>query len=166
MLQDAQNLISPITGGKASLHWEWRDIEFRKESFHVMVPYYVCEDTQEQFTTTESDGVWMAQLRNQYCSKYGIPYTDEIIAVREKYGLSALKMSQILGFGENQWRKYEQEEIPSLSNGKMIRSIMNPKVFLDLVESSRGILTEKEYNKITERVKEVISSSDNYHIEN
>lgn len=165
MLQDAKNMVSPITGGKVSLHWEWRDIDFRKENFRVMVPYYVCEDTKEQFTTTESDGIWYAQLRNQYCKKYGIPFTDEIIEVRERYGVSALKMSLILGFGENQWRKYEQEEIPSLSNGKMIRSIMNPKVFLDLVESSKELLNDKEYSKITNKVKEIIASSEEYHIE-
>lgn len=64
----------------------------------------------------------------------------EIVAVREKYGLSAAKMAAILGFGPNQWRKYEQEEIPSVSNGRMIRSIMNPKVFLDMVESAREVL--------------------------
>lgn len=165
MLYDAKNMISPFTGGKVTLHWEWRDMVFRKEKYRVMFPYYKCEDTGEQFTTTESDGIWMAQMRNHYCYKYGIPFTDEIIAVRERYGISALKMSLILGFGENQWRKYEQEDIPSLSNGKMIRSIMNPRVFLDLVESSRGVLTDKEYDKIKNKVNSVIQDSINYHIE-
>lgn len=165
MLQDEKNLISPLTGGKMTLHWEWRDMTFRKETYRVMFPYYLCEDTKEQFTTTESDGIWLHQIHNQYCSKYGIPYTDEIIAVRERYGLSASKMSLILGFGENQWRRYEQEEIPSLSNGKMIRSIMNPRVFLDLVEGSKSILTEKEYLKIKNKVCDEIKQSEDYLIE-
>lgn len=165
MLQDPKNMISPLTGGKVTLHWEWREIEFRKETFKVMAPYYVCEDTKEQFTTTDSDNVWVMQMHNQYCSKYGIPYTDEICAVRERYGLSASKMSLILGFGENQWRKYEQGEIPSLSNGKMIRSIANPKSFLDLVESARGFLSEKDYSRIKSKVNEVIGDYDDYPIE-
>ncbi len=166
MLQDCKNMISPFTGGKVSLHWRWEDMEFRKDKIRVVVPYYICEDTKEQFTTTESDGVWMNQLHNHYCSKYGIPFTDEIIALRERYGISALKMSLILGFGENQWRRYEQEEIPSLSNGKMIRSIMNPKVFLDLVECSKSVLTEKEYEKITSKVMNVIATSEDFRIMN
>lgn len=165
MMQNTKDMRSPITGGKVSLCWEWRDMEFRKETFRVMFPYYRCEDSGEQFTTTESDGVWYAQLHNQYCRKYGIPYIDEIRAIRERYGVSALKMAAILGFGPNQWRMYEQEEIPSVSNGRMIRSIMNPKVFLDMVESAREMLTEKEYLKITQRVKDIIASSSNYHIE-
>lgn len=165
MLQDKDKLVSPITGGKMSLEWEWRDMEFRKEKFRVMFPYYRCEDTGEQFTDTETDGVWLAQVRNMYCQKYGIPYTDEIVAVRERYGVSATKMSLILGFGENQWRKYEQEEIPSVSNGKMIRSIMNPLVFKDMLESSRHLLTEKEFSKISAKVEEAINESEKSRVE-
>lgn len=165
MIQDPKTMKSPITGGKLTLEWEWRELDFRKEKFRVMVPYYKCADTGEQFTTTESDGVWYAQLHNQYCKKYGIPYMDEIVAVREKYGLSAAKMAAILGFGPNQWRKYEQEEIPNVSNGRMIRSIMNPKVFLDMVESAREVLTDKEYEKIRARVQQLVVDSDRYHIE-
>lgn len=158
MLQDSNNLVSPLTGGIASLHWEWREIEFRKETFKVMVPFYVCEDTKEQFTTTESDNVWVMQMHNQYCAKYGIPYTDEIVSIRARYGLSASKMSLILGFGENQWRRYEQGEIPSLSNGKMIRSIANARSFLDLVESTKELLTEKEYSRIKAKVIEIVDA--------
>ena len=44
----------------------------------------------------------------------------------------------ILGFGTNQYRLYEMGEVPSESNGKMIRSAMNPQVFLDLVRSTRS----------------------------
>jgi len=165
MIQDPKTMRSPITGGKVTLEWEWRQMEFRKETFRVMFPYYWCADTGQQFTTTQSDGVWYAQVRNQYCQKYGIPYMDEIVAVREKYGLSAAKMSAILGFGPNQWRKYEQEEIPNVSNGRMIRSIMNPKVFLDMVESARWVLAEKEYERIRARVQQLVDQSDRYKIE-
>jgi len=165
MIQNPKTMKSPITGGPVTLELEWREMEFRKEKFRVMFPFYRCADTGEQFTTTESDEVWYAQLHNQYCRKYGIPYQDEIVAVREKYGLSAAKMSAILGFGPNQWRKYEQEEIPNVSNGRMIRSIMNPKVMLDMVESAREVLTEKEYDKIRVRVQQLVADSDRHHIE-
>jgi uncharacterized phage-associated protein len=74
-------------------------------------------------------------------------------------------MSAILGIGTNQWRLYESGEVPSVSNGRMIRSIMNPKVFLDLVESARQLLAEKEYNAITAKVKQVIAQSDKFHMD-
>ncbi|MCF0225568.1 MAG: XRE family transcriptional regulator, partial [Fibrobacter sp.] len=162
MIEDPRTMKSPITGGKMTLHWEWREMEYRKEKYRVMFPFYRCEDTGEQFTTTESDGVWWNQVLQQYCQKYGLPYKDEIIALRKHYGVNATKMSLILGFGENQYRKYEQEEFPNVSNGRMIRSAMNPMVFLDLVESARGILSETEYEKITTRLKSIIADGDRW----
>lgn len=157
-----KRLESPITGGIMTLEWEEREMTFRKESYKVMFPFYKCHDTGEQFTTTESDGVWLAQLRNQYCQKYGIPYTDEIVGIREKYGLSAAMMSEILGFGANQWRKYEQEEIPSVSNGRMIRSIMNPKVMLDILNNAKPSLEAKDYARISQKIESAIRNSDQY----
>lgn len=162
MLQ--KQMISPITGKMMPLLWEKREMFFRKEAFCVMFPYYKCLDSGEQFTTTESDGVWYQQLTNQYCSKYYIPFQDEIISIREKYGLSAAAMSKILGFGPNQWRRYEQEEVPNVSNGRMIRSIMNPKVMLDMVKIAHGSLDEKEYERLVGKVSSIIGQSKQYHI--
>ena len=147
---------SPIAGNHVHVIYTPDTFEFRGEKFGITYISYRDDEHGEEFTTTESDTVWYNQATNQYRAKYGIPYTDEIVALRERYGVSAAKMSAILGFGVNQYRLYEMGEVPSESNGKMIRSAMNPRVFLDLVESSRHQLTDKEYTKITARVQEAI----------
>ena len=158
-------MLSPYTDKEMKVVYEPRTWNFRGEEYDYIHTAYRCEDTGEQFTTCESDDADYFQVANQYRIKYGIPFTDEIIAIRNRYGVSAAKMSAILGIGTNQWRLYETGEVPSVSNGRMIRSIMNPKVFLDLVESARQVLTEKEYNTITEKVKRVIEQSSDYHAE-
>lgn len=146
------------------LVYEPRTWSFRGEEYEYIHTAYKCEDTGELFTTCESDDAGFMQVANQYRVKFGIPFTDEIVAVRSRYGVSAAKMSAILGIGTNQWRLYESGEVPSVSNGRMIRSIMNPKVFLDLVESIRQQLTDKEYANIKEKVQNVIAQSKDYHL--
>lgn len=136
--------------------------EFRGEKYPYVHIAFRDDEHDEQFTTTASDTVCYEQVTNQYRAKYGIPYTDEIVAVRQRYGISAAKMSLILGIGINQYRLYEQGEVPNVSNGRMIRSIMNPKVMLEMVESSKNELSASEYDKITGRVKTVIAESDSY----
>ena len=138
---------------------------YRGEKYHFTYVSFRDDADGESYTTTESDTVWYNQMTNQYREKYGIPYTDEIIALRKRYGLSAAKMSVILGFGANQYRLYEEGEVPSESNGKMIRGAMNPRVFLDLVYSSRHQLSEREYAKIVARVNEVIADAPKWHNE-
>lgn len=151
--------ISPFTGKPMRVVYEPESFEFRGSKYDCTYISFHDDVEGESYTTTESDGVWYNQVTNQYRERHGIPYQDEIIALRERYGLSASKMSVILGFGANQYRLYEEGEVPSESNGKMIRSAMNPKVFLDLVKSSRHQLPDREYAKITARVEEVMAQS-------
>ncbi len=44
---------SPFTGGRVFLVEDTETQEFRKEQYTVHVRYYVCEDTGEEFNTTE-----------------------------------------------------------------------------------------------------------------
>jgi DNA-binding transcriptional regulator YiaG/uncharacterized phage-associated protein len=150
---------SPYTGKEMRLVYEQRTWNFRGEEYPYIHTAYKCEDTGEQFTTDQTDTVGFIQATNQYRAKYGIPYTDEIIAIRARYGISAAKIAAILGIGTNQWRLYESGEVPSVSNGRIIRSIMHPMVFLDMVESSRPLLSDKEYANITQKVQVIISQS-------
>lgn len=128
-------------------------VTYRDEDYPCVVTLFQDEESGEPYTTTESDTVWFNQVTNQYRAKHGIPYTDEIIALREKYGLSAAKMSAILGFGVNQYRLYEMGEVPNEIDGKKIRDAMNPYVFQDLVKDSHNQLTNQERTEMIVRVE-------------
>ena len=114
---------SPLTGGRVKEVSTMEEKIFRKEKFRVHVRYCVCEDSGEQFTTTEQDILQFNDLYSQYRIRHGIPFPDEIKDIRQKYGLNYSQISRILGFGANQYAKYESGEIPSESNGKMIAAI-------------------------------------------
>lgn len=143
---------SPITGKKMNLIREKRYMNFRKESFEIIFHYYKCEDTGEQFTTTALDEINMSQVYNQYRDKFNVPFPDEIIKIREKYGLSAVKMSEILGFGVNSYRQYEAGEMPSIANAKLIQMVDDPKKFIDMVELC-GTLNEKLKTKYIQKAR-------------
>lgn len=149
---------SPFTGNEMKKVCEKRTWKFRGEQYEYMHTAWLCEDSGELFTTDETDDAGYAQVTNQYRVRYGIPFTDEILAVRDKYGVPAAKMSQILGIGINQWRLYENGEVPSVSNGRMIRSIMNPETFLNYVHCSKNLLGDNEYRRITARIEDIMKS--------
>lgn len=143
---------SPMTGKDMKLTKESRSMDFRKEKMEIVFHYYKCEDSGEQFTTTELDEVNMNQVYNQYRDKFNIPFPDEIIRIREKYGLSAAKMSEILGFGVNSYRQYEAGEMPSVANAKLIQMMDDPKKFMDMVELC-GTLDENVKVKFIQKAK-------------
>ena len=108
-----KTMTSPFTGGVAMLLSEPSTLVYRKETFRYVHQFYECQDSHERFTTSELDEANLAQVTNQYRAKYGIPFPEEIKRIRQHYGLSASKMSEILGFGENQYRLYENGEMPN-----------------------------------------------------
>lgn len=146
---------SPFTGGDAELKKEPRVLEYRKGSFEILYHYYKCVDSGEQFTTTEIDTLNINQVHNKYREKYGIPFTDEIQGIREKYGLSATKMSAVLGLGVNVYRNYEAGEMPSVATGRLIRLAQVPDEFRKLLEMSRNALEPAEYERVKKKVDSV-----------
>lgn len=133
---------SPITGLEMKLTKEQRSMIFRKETFDIIFHYYQCEDSGEQFTSAALDELNMNQVYNQYRDKFNIPFPDEINNIRGKYGLSASKMSEILGFGVNSYRQYEAGEIPSVANAKLIQMVDDPQNFMEMTALC-GTLDEK-----------------------
>lgn len=165
---------SPITGKDMALVKERKAIEFRKETFDIVYHYYLCADSGEQFTTTAWDEVNMNQVYHQYRDTFNIPFSEEIINIREKYGLSAVKMSEILGFGVNSYRQYEAGEMPSVANAKLIQMASDPQFFMDMValcatldqtsknkyiQKAQGLVEEKKRNLFQLNFREYLLGS-------
>ncbi len=138
---------SPITGEEMPVVQRQTTITFRKEDFTVLYPSYYCSDSGEYFTTTAFDTIKMKQVYNQYRDKYNIPFPEEIIEIRKKYGLSAKRMSEILGFGVNSYRNYENGEVPNQSNAKLIQMASDPSQMKKLVNKSPLFLVDDEFDE-------------------
>jgi putative zinc finger/helix-turn-helix YgiT family protein len=148
---------SPITGKPMKIAHDAITLTFRKEEFEVVNQYYRCEESGEHFVDTRLGDLNMQLLHNAYRAKHNLPFPEEIRAIREKYSLSAVKMSEILGFGVNSYRQYEAGEVPSLSNGKLINVAENARQFLNLIDRADGLedgFRKKTLEKVTKIVRE------------
>ena len=153
----------PLCDGKAELHIEKKVRTFRKEDFHIFEYYYKCSSCNEDFTTTELDEINVNQVYNQYREKYSIPFPQQLKDARAKYNVTAAKMSDILGLGTNQYRLYEDGEIPSLSSGTLLNLIMNSKEFKKIVQSKQELI--KNSGKILEHLDELIGQENTFTID-
>lgn len=150
--QIVNGMSSPFTGGLVYLVEDTEVQTFRKEEYTVCVRYYVCADTGEQFTTDEQDEQLCNELYNQYRVRHGIPFPDEIKKIREKYQLSFSQITKITGFGQNQWRQYENGCVPSESNGKSIVAISSREGMLTMLEACKNQFDENTFLKIKKNV--------------
>jgi len=146
---------SPITGKEMVLRTDVVQHEFRREMFNIVYHYYLCEDTGEKFEDERLTQLNLNQVYNQYRKKYRLPFPEEIIELREQYGLSAAKMSEVLGFGINVYRAYENGEIPNSSNARLIQLAGDPKEFRRLLQLS-DVLSEKERERVMAKIDELL----------
>ena len=148
---------SPYTGKEMTIKKEWRKMTYRKEEFEVCFHTWHCEESEEFFEDDSFAQLNYNQVLNQYRSKHSIPTPKEIKAIREKYGLNKLKMSEVLGFGANVYRHYEDGEMPSQSNARLIQLAANPREFRKLLDISKvieGALLEKTLKTIKKLIEE------------
>lgn len=61
-------------------------------------------------------------------------------------------MSRMLGFGINQLKNYEDGQVPSESNGKMLRIASDPLTMMNLLEISRNEFTAAEYDRVRKKI--------------
>lgn len=134
-------------------HKERRVFTFRKDEFSIVYQFYQCGDSDEKFTDDELDNLNLKLVHNQYRAKFGIPFTDEIREIRMKYGLSALKMSEVLGFGANVYRNYEAGEMPSVTSGRLIRLMEDSREFKKMLEMSKNVFEPEEFEKVKKKVE-------------
>ncbi len=137
---------------EVSLIKESKELTFRKDSFMIIDHYYKCNNCNEIFVTSDIEQINIVQVYNQYREKHKILFPEQIKKLREKYEVSAAKMSEILGFGTNSYGKYERGEIPNESNTALLNLITEPANFKALLEEKREMLSTNEFEKISKKV--------------
>lgn len=153
-----QRIECPYCDGVAILQKEAKELAYRKEIFKIVAHFYKCEKCGEEFTTTETDTISLLQAHNQYREKNNIPFPEEIAAIREKYGLAASKMSEVLGLGANGYSNYEHGEIPTPAYGNLIRAASEPQTFLNFLENAKENFSENTFKKAKDRVVWLLQS--------
>lgn len=121
--------------------------KFRGEEY-AYTRLHIVDTKGYTWTTTGLDESNTNQVYNQYRVKHGIPFPADIIGMREHYGVSAAMMSRIMGFGANQWRRYEDGEVPNESNARAIIAAAEVKTFLRFLEMASADIEENKREKI------------------
>lgn len=142
---------SPYTGKEMELKRIKSTLHFRKEPFEITYHSYVCADSHEEFEDDRLTTLNLQQVTDQYREKYNIPFPEQIKAIRESYGLSAARMSEILGLGINTWRLYENGEVPTVANARLMQLISDPQNFIKHI-SEFGTCSQREIDKIRKNI--------------
>jgi putative zinc finger/helix-turn-helix YgiT family protein len=118
-------ILSPFRDCEAHLRRVPGTMEFRGKTYHFLNHYYVCDESGEEFTNEETGEINFAQVYNQYREENNIPFAYEIVKLRKECQLSKEDMGRLLGIGMDQYSRYELGEVPSASNGRLLRTLID-----------------------------------------
>jgi len=148
----------PAPDGTASLRQEAGTQVFRKEQFSFTRYYYEGRVTKQRFNTPVLDELHAAQIHNQYREKYQFMFPEQLLRLRERYGLTAARMALLLDIGPNQYSNYEAGEVPSASNAKIMRLASDPATFLGIVRDKQEELRPAEYEKLRRHIDTLLDA--------
>lgn len=139
--------------------------EFNKEVVSYTAEYEYCTNTDMLLATDEmlrSNGLAM---KDAYRTKVNLLTSKEIIAIRRKYTVSQKDFSLILGWGRSTIGRYESHQVQDRVHNDVLDKIdRDPKWFLEMLDRSKDLISEKAYRKYHQAGLEVYARSQNIYL--
>ncbi len=118
-------------------------IPFRGEEFEIEVKSYLCEDTGEKFGDAEMTDSVVEELLSKWRERHQVPSPQQLTEVRERLKLSQNSMSKLLGLGINQYRYYENGELPKPSHRLLLRLLVSDAGLAQIIAHQKHIVAPK-----------------------
>lgn len=139
---------------------ETEEFKGKKVSFEAVYEY--CDVADEFLETEEMIRANSLVMKDAYRGIVGLLTSGEIIAIRDKYGVSQKDFSEILSWGGATIARYESGMVQTKVQDLVLRKIKeDPEWFLDLLAQAKGRISGKAYNKYYSKAKELYGEEEN-----
>lgn len=124
--------------------------------------FYFCANADEdenEFEVGSMTNENLLNARNAYRVKKGLLTSQEIIEIRESYGLSQVDLAKLLGWGEATISRYESKAIQEDAYDTMLRFIKdNPLQALEFLKKNSNKFTAMKKLEIKSKIIEKLDS--------
>lgn len=121
---------------------------FKNVSVEYVAEYYYCDKADEYYADEIQASNNDISMKNAYRSKMGLLTSEDICAIRAKYGISQSDLCLLLGWGGKTITRYEGHQVQDIAHDTILRKILNdPEWFLSLLEAAKTSLPAENYTK-------------------
>ena len=124
--------------------------------------FYFCKNADEEeneFETGKMTSENLLNARNAYRVKMSLLTSDEIVAIRESYGLSQVDLAKLLGWGEATISRYESKSIQDEAYDTMLRMVKdNPLQALEFLKKNAEKFTTIKHREIRNKIVEKLDA--------
>lgn len=132
------------------------DKVFYEERFFCCVN---VDEEENEFETGVMANENLMNARNAYRVLHGLLTSEEIVGIRESYGLSQVDLARLLGWGEATISRYESKAIQDEAYDTMLRMIKdNPLVALELLKKNEDKFSETKRKYVRSKIVDKLDS--------
>lgn len=122
--------------------------KFKGIMVQYVATYEYCDQADEYFSSEELSAANDIAMKNAYRREVGLLTTEEICAIRARYGISQSDLATLLGWGAKTITRYESHQVQdSAHNAILTKLVEDPEWFLSLLKSAKNKLTPDSYEK-------------------
>ena len=138
---------------------------FKEELVRYPARYEYCSNTDTYTTYDDTINSNDISFKDAYREKMGLLTSEDIINIRDKYGVSQKDFSKILGWGSSTITRYENHQVQDVVHDDVLRKVnSDPKWFIDLLSRAKDELSEKAYKKYLSNAKEAYYANRNCYL--
>lgn len=121
---------------------------FKGKKVNYIATYEYCDNADEYWESDETITENNIALKNAYRSASGLLTSDEICAIRRKYGISQTDLAILLGWGGKTITRYETHQVQDVAHDTILRKLASdPEWFLSLLKNCKEKFTEAAFKK-------------------
>ncbi|MDD4519153.1 MAG: type II TA system antitoxin MqsA family protein [Limnochordia bacterium] len=138
---------------------------FKGEEVTFQATYEYCSYADEYLETEEMIKTNILAMKDAYREKVGLLTSHEIIAIRDKYGISQKDFSTVLDWGKATITRYENHQVQDRAHDDVLRKIdADPRWLLAMLRRAKDKLTEKAYAKYKHQANELYKRQKNQYL--
>ncbi|MBA2873166.1 putative zinc finger/helix-turn-helix YgiT family protein [Anoxybacillus calidus] len=135
--------------------------QVKDENIEIEADYLECQECKNVVPDPQLEEKNYQRVYTEYRNRKGLLQPSEIIALRNKYGISQRQLAKILGWSHVTLSRYESGAIQSSShNNELVLILENPKNLLRLLELNASNLSAKEVEKLRSKISMHIYEKD------
>ncbi len=139
--------------------------EFKGKEVSFEAIYEYCDVADEFLETEEMIRANSLAMKDAYRGKVGLLTSAEIIAIRDKYGISQKDFSEILDWGGATITRYENHQVQDRAHDDILRKIdFDPKWFLQMLTRAKAKISKKKYEEYYKVASETYKRTQNRYL--
>lgn len=121
---------------------------YKNKKVSYEAAYLYCDEAQELYMNEQQLKDNALCMKNAYRKAEGLLTSNEICAIRKKYGITQNDLSVLLGWGAKTITRYESHQVQDKAHDTILKKLcQDPEWFLSLLNDAKQYLTTEAYQK-------------------